>query len=93
MSEEFLKTTQDLTPELYKRFKRAIELGKWADGVRLKPEQTELCMEAVLNYEMAHVAEEERTGYMESQCKSQSGKDAEDDTESPLKIPSDRQKR
>ena len=37
-----------LTPEVVDQFRLAIELGKWADGRKLTPEQRETCMQAVM---------------------------------------------
>lgn len=53
-----------LTPEIYQRFKTAIELRKWPTGERLTQQQLETCMEAVIAYEARHVAEEDRIGYI-----------------------------
>ena len=53
-----------LTPEIVDSFKQAIALGKWADGRKLTNEQKETCMQAVLLWEMQHLPEEERTGYI-----------------------------
>ncbi|MCB1657177.1 MAG: DUF1315 family protein [Moraxellaceae bacterium] len=53
-----------LNPEIVANFKQAIALGKWADGRRLSEEQKETCMQAVLLWEMQHLPEQERTGYI-----------------------------
>ena len=45
--------------------KRAIEIGKFPDGRRLTDEQRELCMEAVLAWEMRHLPPEQHTGYID----------------------------
>lgn len=60
----FNETAQALTPDLYQRFKRAVELGKWADGRPLSPEQRTICMQAVIAYEQKHFPPEQRTGYI-----------------------------
>ncbi|GHB30123.1 YeaC family protein [Salinicola rhizosphaerae] len=61
-----------MTPELYERFKQAIQLRKWPDGRRLTGEQTELCLEAVIKYERFHdLPPEQRIGYLErNECSS-----------------------
>lgn len=58
-----------LTPEIVANLKRAVELGKWPDGRRLSDEQRETCMQAVLVWEMKHLPEEERTGYIDKGTK------------------------
>lgn len=53
-----------MTPELYQRFRRAIELGKWPDGRPVSREQLATCMQSVIAYEARHVQPHERTGYV-----------------------------
>ena len=53
-----------ITPEVYSSFKRAIEIGKWPDGRKLSDEQKAICMQAIISYEHLHLPEEERTGYI-----------------------------
>jgi uncharacterized protein YeaC (DUF1315 family) len=53
-----------MTPDLYQRFKRAIELGKWPDGTRLSQEQLATCMQSVIAYELQNLPPEKRTGYV-----------------------------
>ncbi|MDY7025685.1 MAG: DUF1315 family protein [Pseudomonadota bacterium] len=67
---------QNLNPEIYERLKEAVELGKWANGERLTPEQRETCLQAVILYEQ-RLPEDERSGYIEQSCKTSSG--AKDD--------------
>lgn len=59
--DEILKA---VTPEVYEKFKLAIELGKWENGDKLSPQQRQTCMQAVIAYESRHVAEDERVGYI-----------------------------
>jgi len=37
-----------LSPELYRRFVTALEVGKWPDGSPLEPHQREHVMQAVI---------------------------------------------
>ncbi len=63
---KFEDAAQQLTPEIYERFKQALELGKWPDGRELTKEQKEICMQAVMLYEARHQMEEkERIGYID----------------------------
>ncbi|MDQ8036536.1 MAG: DUF1315 family protein [Pedobacter sp.] len=54
-----------MTPELVTAFRLAIEIGKWPDGRRLTPEQRETCMQAMIAWELKHLPEEQRTGYID----------------------------
>jgi len=50
---------------------QAVELRKWPNGIRLTEEQVELCMEAVIRFEIQHdMPAEDRVGFMEEQCES-----------------------
>jgi len=72
-----------LDPEIYRRFKTALELGKWPDGQLLSQEQKEICLQAVIMYESEHnIPEEERTGYIDrSKKKKKNTNDGADDTQ------------
>lgn len=67
MSEmSFERMIHQMTPSIYQSLKQAIELRKWPDGRFLTAEQTELCLEAVIRYEIENnVPEENRVGYLE----------------------------
>ncbi|SEI54616.1 hypothetical protein SAMN05421831_10429 [Allopseudospirillum japonicum] len=60
-----------MTADIYHNLKRAVELRKWPDGRRLTEQQVELCMEAVLKYEISHqIPEQERVGFLDRRsCK------------------------
>ncbi|WNK19177.1 DUF1315 family protein [Halomonas piscis] len=61
----FDKMIRQMTPTLYASLKEAVALGKWPDGRRLTAEQTELCLEAVMRYEVeSGVPEDQRVGYL-----------------------------
>lgn len=67
----FKEMIENITPEIYQNLKQSIELGKFPDGRRLTDEQKELCMQAVIAWEIQNLPEEERTGYMGPvECKS-----------------------
>ncbi len=62
----FERMIQQMTPAIYASIKQAVALRKWPDGRLLTPEQTELCLEAVMRYEHENqVPEEQRVGYLE----------------------------
>jgi hypothetical protein len=59
----------NLTPEMHQQLKRAIELGKWPDGRKLTAEDKEVCMQAVISYEMKHLPEDQRVGFIDEGSK------------------------
>ncbi|MBF8779311.1 YeaC family protein [Pseudomonas fulva] len=60
----FAQMIENITPQIYESLKTAIELGKWADGRKLTQEQKELSLQALIAWELKHLPEEQRTGYM-----------------------------
>lgn len=80
----FEDAAKQINPEIYERFKQALELGKWPDGRELTREQKELCLQAVIVYENAHnVPEQERVGYIDK-TKKKRGDDPSD--EMPVRV-------
>ena len=62
---------QNMTPDIYSNLRQAVELRKWPNGIRLTEEQVELCMEAVIRFEIQHdMPAEDRVGFMAEQCES-----------------------
>ncbi|MEZ5539964.1 MAG: DUF1315 family protein [Pseudomonadales bacterium] len=57
----------NITPEVYEALKRAVELGRWANGARLTAAQRETCLQAVIYYDGRHKPEGERIGYIQPQ--------------------------
>ena len=54
-----------ITPDIYQRIKRAVEIGKWDNGAPLSDEQREQCLQAIIVYDDKHKSESERVGYVE----------------------------
>ncbi len=77
---DFQQLIAYITPEIYENLKRAIELGKWSNGVRLTREQLEHSMQAIIAYEEKHIAPNERTGYVPPKPKSAEACDIEGHT-------------
>ncbi|WP_221799604.1 YeaC family protein [Oceanobacter mangrovi] len=79
---------QSMTPEVYENLKNAVALGKWPNGQALKEGQRELCLEAILHYEVAaDVPFDERVGYVGGACASGNvDKIGRDDEPKPLTI-------
>ncbi|MBN8430520.1 DUF1315 family protein [Microbulbifer salipaludis] len=53
-----------LNPQIVGSLKRAIELGKWPNGVALTEQQRLLCGEAVVYWEQRNATPESRVGYV-----------------------------
>lgn len=83
---KFEDAAQQLSPEIYDRFKLALELGKWPDGRSLSKEQKEICLQAVILYETAQgIPENQRTGYVDSTKKTSPCGPKQDDAD-PVRI-------
>lgn len=61
----FAEMLEAMTPEMHAAMKRAVELGKWADGRRLSDEEREACLQAVIAYDARHLPEDARVGYID----------------------------
>ncbi len=59
----------DMSPEVYARLKRAVELGKWPDGSRLTQEQRENALQAVIAWDAMHLEYTERVGFIDKKHK------------------------
>ncbi|PIE43599.1 MAG: hypothetical protein CSA50_04650 [Gammaproteobacteria bacterium] len=54
-----------ITHDTYQNLKKSLELGKWADGNKLTPNQKRHCMDMIIMYENYHnMPEHQRTGYL-----------------------------
>ena len=85
---KFEDVARQLDPELYQRFKTALELGKWPDGRFLTKAQKEVCLQAIMMYEAQQdIPEKERVGYVDKEKrKKQETQSVEPDDLSPLRI-------
>lgn len=61
----FQEMLNSITPDIYEKLKRAVEIGKWPDGRALSTEQREITLQAVIAYEQKNLQEHERTGYID----------------------------
>lgn len=67
----FDELATNMTPDIYSRLRESVELGRWPTGQALTKEQKNLCLEAIIKYEVRHdVPVEKRTGYIGQGCKS-----------------------
>ena len=55
---------RNITPDIYKQLKRAVEIGKWPTGEKISKEQSALCLQAIIAYEENNMPPESRTGYI-----------------------------
>ena len=55
-----------ITPDIYERFKKAIETGKWNDGTLLTENQKATTLRAIILYEQVHLLEHDRVGFTSS---------------------------
>ena len=60
---EVKQLLQSITPDIYQRLVRAVEIGRWPDGRTLSAEQRETCMQAIIAYDQQKPTEQ-RTGYV-----------------------------
>lgn len=54
-----------ITPEIYARLKKAVELGKWDNGIKLTDAQREQSLQAIIAYDAKRHQMSERVGYIE----------------------------
>lgn len=62
-----------MSPEIYKSLKLAVEIGKWPNGEVLTEEQRASCLEAVIAWDIKHKPEEQRIAYIETRSHSHCG--------------------
>ena len=79
---DYQTLVDSMTPELYRRMVRALELGRWPDGRALTAGQREHTMAAVIAWGEAHLPPEQRVGYIDRGHKD--GERCDDDAEQPL---------
>ena len=79
---DYLDLVETMTPEVYSRLKRSVELGKWPDGRPLSREQRETCMQAIIAWGDKHLPAEERVGFIDKGHKE--GDVCDDPSEVPL---------
>ena len=55
---------ESLTPDMVSNLKRAIEVGKFPDGLLVTAQQKELMLEAIIYYDALNLPEVDRTGFI-----------------------------
>ncbi len=79
----YQQTIDELSPEVYQRLVRAVELGKWPDGKVLTSEQRAHAMAAIIAWGERHLPERERVGFLEK--KQEAAAPCDTSSETPLK--------
>lgn len=80
---DYQQMIRDMSPDVYARLKRAVELGKWPDGSVLTASQREDALQAVIAWDALHLQENERVGFIDRGRKG--GDNCEDTAASTLK--------
>jgi hypothetical protein len=62
---DYQELINKLNPDIYRRLKQALEMGKWPDGNALSTAQKVSCMDAIISWESRHISPEQRTGYID----------------------------
>jgi len=78
-----------MTPDMHKSLKTAVELGKWPDGRKLTDEQRQICMRAVIAYDVENLPEDQRIGFIDRRKQDGSMHGADPLEPQPLKILTD----
>ena len=60
---DFQQLLNSITPDIYQKLQKAVEIGKWPDGRSISEKQRSLCMQAIIAYDQRK-PEEQRTGYV-----------------------------
>ncbi|MCB1689144.1 MAG: DUF1315 family protein [Halioglobus sp.] len=80
---DYQKTIETISPEVYQRLLRAVELGKWPDGRVVTGEQRAHAMQAIIAWGERYLPPEERVGFIEK--KQKDGEQCDAPSETPLK--------
>jgi hypothetical protein len=71
-----------MSPDVYQRLVRSVELGKWPDGSTITPQQRENAMQAIIAWGEMHLLVQDRVGYIKK--KEKVGESADTSLETPL---------
>ena len=80
---DYQQTIETMSPEIYHRLLRAVELGKWPDGKLLTDEQRTHSMQAIIAWGERHLSDRERVGFI--QKKEKAGEQCDTSSQTPLK--------
>lgn len=60
-----------VTPQAYENLKYAVETGRWLNGQLVTAEQRDHCLQAIIAYDLKHLEERERVGFIDRGRKGQ----------------------
>lgn len=80
------KVVSSVTPDIYASLKKAIELGKWDNGIKLSKEQIENSLQIIIAYDARHKSQSERIGYVAPKPHSLCGTDSDEQQWQTLRI-------
>ena len=69
---EFIKKSQQLSPDIIERFRLALAQGKWPEGQTVTDSQKDILTQAIIVYDATHKADGQRIGELEGECASKS---------------------
>jgi uncharacterized protein len=69
---DYQELLEQVTPQVYASFKRALETGKWPDGAIMTVDQKEHCMQAIIAYDELRVPQQQRVGFIDAGKKEKS---------------------
>ncbi|NNM51616.1 MAG: DUF1315 family protein [Pseudomonadales bacterium] len=87
--QNLLNHAVSLDADVIASLRRAIELGKFPDGRRLTAEESGMCMQVVIAWEVKHLSAEQRTAYIDRGSKQEGESCASDHEHAELNIPMD----
>jgi len=58
------KLVKTMTPDIYESLKKAVELGRWGNGVKLNKQQISDSLQLLIAYDEKNKPAEDRVGYI-----------------------------
>lgn len=62
---DYLQVIETMTPEVYRKLRQAVELGKWPDGKPVSAQQREHALQAIIAWDQLHLEARERVGFID----------------------------
>ncbi|MFX4228642.1 MAG: DUF1315 family protein [Porticoccaceae bacterium] len=78
------KLVNTITPDIYDRLKKAVELGRWENGVKLTGQQVSDSLQLLIAYDEKNKPAADRIGYIQPKEHQHCG--SEEDEWQPLDI-------
>ncbi len=61
---DYLQLVDSMSPAVYRRLLRSVEIGKWPDGRAMTGAQRENALQAIIAWGQRNLPEEERVGFV-----------------------------